>query len=153
MRYHQRRRGFYDWIHRLSMFPVVICGSAAFGRLFDSPENFAAATTILAAINLVWAPSHRARDHEMLFRRFSTLAITIRTEPQDRQHYDLWVKERVSIEADELPIYKALEADCDNEVRRALGRTAEMVRIDWLSRVTMNWLRHAGRSCQLGKAA
>ena len=145
MRYHQRRRGFYDWVNRLSMFTVVICGSAAFGRLFDSPEYFAAAVTILAAINLVWAPSHRARDHEILFRRFSDLAIKIRTTPAGEDTHDGWVKERIEIETDEPPIFIALEADCDNEVRRAWGRTREMVRIGWWSRLTMNLIRHAER--------
>ena len=145
MRYHQRRRGFYDWVNRFSMFTVVICGSAAFGRLFDSAEYFAAATTILAAINLVWTPSHRARDHEMLFRRFSDLAIKIRTTPASEDAYDGWVKERIEIETDEPPIFIALEADCDNEVRRAWGRTREMVRIRPWSRLTMNLLRHAER--------
>lgn len=145
MRYHQRRRGFYDWVNRLSMFTVVICGSAAFGKLFDIPQYFAAATTILAAINLVWAPSHRARDHEILFRRFSDLAIKIRTTPASEDAYDGWVKERIEIETDEPPIFIALEADCDNEVRRAWGRTREMIKIGWWSRLTMNLIRHAER--------
>lgn len=149
MRYHQRRRGFYDRINRLSMFAVIICGSAAFGRLFESPEYFAAATTIFAAINLVWAPSHCARDHEMLFRHFSDLAIEIRTTAASKGAYDGWVRKRMEIETDEPPTFIALEADCDNEVRRAWGRTREMVRIDWWSRLTMNLLRHSGRHYKL----
>ena len=145
MRYHQRRRGFYDWVNRLSMFTVIICGSAAFGELFSVPQYFAAATTILAAINLVWAPSHRARDHEILFRRFSDLAIKIRTTPASEDACDGWVKERIEIETDEPPIFIALEADCDNEVRRAWGRTRKMIRIGWWSRLTMNLMRLAER--------
>lgn len=128
------------------MFAVVICGSAAFGRLFDFADFFAAATTIIAAVNLVWAPSHRARDHEILFRRFSDLAVIIRTKPASNKAYDEWEKERIEIESDEPPIYIALEADCDNEVRRAWGRTSEMAKIGIVSRLTMNWIRHAERS-------
>ncbi len=150
MRYHQRRRGFYDVINRFSMFAVVICGSAAFARLFDSAEFFAAAATVIAAINLVWAPSHRARDHEILFRRFSNLAVKVRTEPASASTYDEWVKERIEIETDEPPIYIALEADCDNEVRRAWGRTKNMVKIDVWSRLTMNLFRYANRSYNAG---
>lgn len=146
MRYHQRRRGFYDWVNRISMFAVVICGSAAFGKLFNSADSFAAATTVVAAINLVWAPSHRARDHEMLFRRFSDLAVKIRTEPISEGTYSEWEKERIEIETDEPPIYIALEADCDNEVRRAWGRTKKMVKIDVWSRLTMNLMRHSQRN-------
>lgn len=92
------------------------------------------------------APSHRARDHEMLFRSFSNLAIKVRTEPVSERAYDEWEKERIEIEKDEPPIYIALEADCDNEVRRAWGRTNSMVKIGFWSRLTMNWIRHAERS-------
>ncbi|MDE0394062.1 MAG: hypothetical protein OYK82_04705 [Gammaproteobacteria bacterium] len=47
------------------------------------------------------------------------------------------------IEAGEPPIYTALEADCDNEVRRAWGLDREMVQISRRHRLTMNVCRHA----------
>ena len=144
MRYHQRRRGHYEWLHNAIMFLTVISGSAAFAQVLDWPEYFGAVAAVLAAIDLVWGPSHRARDHEVLFRRFSALAISIRTTASPTaETLAKWVRERIDVETDEPPIYWALEADCDNEVRRAQGKDKELIQIDWWSRLTMYWYRHA----------
>ena len=143
MRYHQRMRGFCERYHRFNMFLIIIFGSAAFSKVFDWSEYLGAAAAVLAAIELVWGLSHRARDHGMLHRRFSDLAIDIRTTSPSSDSYEKWVKERINIEADEQPIYWALEADCDNEVRRAWGKDKELVQIGWWARLTMYWLRQA----------
>ena len=71
----------------------------------------------------MWKPSHRSRDHELLFRRFSNLAIGIRTTDPSEKSYLKWIRDRLLIEADEPPVYYALEADCDNEVRRGGDET------------------------------
>ena len=144
MRYHQRRRGFYESFHNALMFLTIISGSAAFA---DMSNYFGGMAAIFTAVNLVWGLSHRARDHEILFRRFSELAISIRTMPEEtKEAYDKLMEKRIEIETEEPPIYWALEADCDNEVRRAWDRTKKMVPIDWWCRTTMNWLHHAKRS-------
>lgn len=147
MRYHQRRRGHYDILHKALLFVTIVSGSAAFGKLLDSPEYFGAAAAVFAAIDLVWGLSHRARDHELLFRRFSDLAIALRSKstPTEDDIAD-WTKRRIEIESDEPPIFCALEADCDNEVRRAKDRAETLAHIDLWSRVTMNWLKHSQRA-------
>ena len=71
--------------------------------------------------------------------------VQIQTGEQTRENYDRWVAERYEIENDEPPIFYALEADCDNQVRRAWGRKKKMVEIDWWSRRTMFLLRHTPR--------
>ena len=142
MRYHQRRRGHYDFYFKGLLFLTILSGSAAFAEFMDMSQYFGAMAAVFPAINLVWGLSHRARDHEILFRRFSELAISIRTEANTEESYAKWQRKRIEIEADEPPIYWALEADCDNEVRHAWGRDKEMVPIDWWYRVTMNWFRH-----------
>lgn len=80
----------------------------------------------------------------MLFRRFSDLAIEIRTRTHEAVPPALaeWTERRLSIESDEPPIFYALEADCDNQVRRAWGRDEKLVQIGKWARLTMNWLRH-----------
>ena len=144
MRYHQRRRGHYERLHKFIMFLTVICGSAAFAQVLGRSEYFGAATAFFAAGDLVWGPSHLARDHEILFRRFSDLAIAIRTTVSPTQEsYVQWLKKRISIETDEPPIYWALEADCDNEVRRAKGKDMDLIQIKWWARLTMYCFRHA----------
>lgn len=154
MRYHQRRRGHYDFVHKFILFLTILSGSAAFGDLFQLSEYFGAAAALCAAIDLVWGLSHRARDHELLFRRFSELAIAIRSmnEPTD-DDLAVWTKKRIEIESDEPPVFCALEADCDNEVRRAKGRTNELAAIDLWGRVTMNWLKHSQKAFELKTAS
>ena len=143
MRYHQRRRGFFDSGHKIAMFLIIAFGSAAFA---DITIYFAGLAAAVAAGNLVWNPSHRARDHEILFRRFSDLATRVRTSEPTHANFNGWLGERITIETEEPPIYKALEADCDNEVRRAWGRDSQPVQIGWWARVTMNLLRHDQKS-------
>ena len=143
MRYHQRRRGFYDFVHRAFMFLIIFFGSAAFiDQAGHLREWVGVLVASLAAIDLVWSLSHRARDHEVLFRSFSELAIQIRTtEDADQKAYDSWVKRRIEIETDEPPIYYALEADCDNQVRRAWGKTNELVKIGWFKHKLLHLVR------------
>ena len=149
MRYHQRRRGWYDGIHRIFMVVIIASGSVA-GLYEGLPEGvrgyLSVFVAVLAVLDLVFGLYHRARDHEVLFRRFSDLAVKIRTSSHDEtehgdEYYKEWVKERINIEKDEPPIYMALEADCDNEVRHALGRTEGIVKIGWWSRFAMHLLR------------
>ena len=156
MRYHQRRRGYYDAWHKLFMFLIILSGSAAFAELplFQDADSaafniFGALVAGIAAIDLVWGLSHRARDHEMLFRRFSELAVKIRTEEGTETSCKEWLNERISIETDEPPIYWALEADCDNEVRRAWDRDEELVKIDRWFRWTMHLFKHSTREFKL----
>ncbi len=141
LRYHQRRRGFYDGLHRFSMFAIILLGG---GAVIDKPQIFGTLASAFAAVNLVWNVSHRARDHEMLFRRFSDLAIEIRTSAHDATEANFadWTERRLAIESDEPPIFYALEADCDNQVRRGWGRDKKLVQIGKWARLTMNWLRH-----------
>ena len=140
MRYHQRRRGHYETCHRWIMFGVIV-GPAVVALLNVPVGIVITVPAVLGALDLVWAPSHRARDHEMLFRAFSELAIKVRSETEDPQ-YDEWVEKRIRIEADEPPIYTALEADCDNEVRRAWGKDKQLVHIGSYHRLTMNLCRY-----------
>ena len=143
MRYHQRRRAFYERNHNVIMFLIVICGSTAFSGLAVYSVPVA---TVLAAFDLVWKPSHRSRDHEVLFRRFSDLVVDVRTGDQNEGNYGKWKKKRITIEADEPPVYWVLADDCHNEVTRLTKTPWDLVKIPWWRRLTMNWLRYFGRS-------
>ena len=140
IRYHHRMRGFYSTAHRFFMFLVIMTIS---GVLSDTTAQFALiAASVIAAADLVWNPSHRARDHHILHARFSDLMIDVRTNQWDKEKFNLWEERRIRIEKDEPPIFYALEADCDNEVRRAWGRTENMVHISLWKQWTMFVLRH-----------
>lgn len=145
MRYHQRRRGFFDQLHRSAMFGVIVLGSAAFAKVIERPDLLTAIVVLFAAIDLTWSPSQKARDHEILFHKFSDLAIKIRKQSASPEDYATWTEERLVIEKAEPPPYVALEADCHNEVCRAWGRDGT-VSIDWWSRLTMNLFRYSDRA-------
>lgn len=150
LRYHHRMRGWYDLANRAILFVIIAVGA---GPIIDPPDPFhpalfAVGASMVAALNLVWQPSHRARDHHLLHGRFSDLLIEVRKQKANvvkEERLDVlgdWQGRRIVIEKDEPPIFYALEADCDNEMRRALDRTSKMVHISLWHRVTKYILRH-----------
>lgn len=50
LRYHQRRRRHFEWLHRLVMLAIILCGSAAFAGAADSPHWFGLAGAVLGAL-------------------------------------------------------------------------------------------------------
>lgn len=152
LRYHQRRRAFYDGKHKFLMFLVIILGSASAAAAI-SPESVGGssvwlatgigfATAIAGAVDLVAALSDRARDHEFLYRRFSELMKEIKRKI-DPSAEDLtsWRVRRIEIESDEPPIYWGIEAGCYNEVASAFDRNpAEMVEISGWRALLKNYL-------------
>ena len=141
LRYHHRRRAHFDRLHRVAMLGVILSGSAAFATVFGRPEIFGAIAAVLGALDLVFAFSHRARDHDMLYRRFSDLAIELRqtANPKENQ-FRRWVRSRLEIEKDEPPTYWAVEASCYNEVTRAWEREASgLNEIGILANFLMHW--------------
>ncbi len=142
LRYHQRRRGFFDAMHNAIMFGVIICGSAAFAG--ESPKLAGAIAALIGALDLVFQFSHKARDHQSLFQRFSELNVAVTTtEISTNKELDILVAKRLKIESDEPPIFWALEADCDNETAIAWGRdkSSGLIRLEWYQRLFMNFLR------------
>lgn len=142
LRYHHRRRGFFDATHSFVMFGVLVCGSAAFAGAW--PAAAGATAAVLGALDLVFQFSHKARDHLSLYQRFAELNIDLKNlQSSDIVGLEAAEKRRLKIEADEPPIYWALEADCDNEVCIAWGRdkTAGIVELTKTQKALMNFIR------------
>ena len=140
MRYHQRMRGHYDTWNRAVLFVAILFGAGS--PFAEVPAYLGTAAAVIVAFNLVWEPSHRARDHESLFQRFSELTALIRSSEPTDENLRSWRKQREDIQRSERPLFCALEADCHNEACRALGQTQELVKITWWQRRTMYWIRH-----------
>ena len=154
MRYHQRRRAFFERNHNIIMFFIIVLGSAAFSSIFDDWQRLlTAGVALLAAGDLVWKPSHRSRDHEVLFRRFSHLAADLRTGESNEANYRRWKKERIEIELDEPPVYRALANDCHNEVTLLADKSSDLVCITPWYKLTMHWLQHSTVTFQEGKSS
>lgn len=142
MRYHQRRRAHFERLHRGTMFAVVVTGSAGAAGFFGSPEFFALVAAVLGALDLVFAFSVKAQQHELLFKRFSILAKEIRSNSSPTEgDYQNWVNNRLDIESEEPTVYWAVEASCYNEVVVAWGRetSVELNRLGFWEGVLMHW--------------
>ena len=140
MRYHKRMEGFYGWARACFVFVFILCSSAAAAEWLPALGFVAIA---FAAANYAWNPAGRERDHKDLHKRFNRLAINIRGTPWTTDLFNTWELERLAIEEDEPLVFKALEADCDNEVRYAWDRTDKLVSIGKWSKFTMYIFRHS----------
>jgi hypothetical protein len=150
-RYHQRRRSFFDQVHRWAMFGVIATGSAGFAAVAGNPEIFGAASAVIGAADLLWDLSGKARDHEILHRRF----VDVLKRIGGVQSPDLELVGRIdadlnAIYADEPPVYRALNADCHNQVAQSrLGDRAELLYLSFWRRMTMDLFRFANMRLRL----
>jgi hypothetical protein len=140
-RYHQRRRAHFERLHRWVMLGVIISGSAAFADW--NPASAGLIATLLGALDLVVGFGTKARDHQVLYQRFADLGRRIqRADEPGPAEVKAWQDEKLAIDAEEPPIYRALEADCYNEVCRAWGRTSpQMPTLTPVQRLLMHWHR------------
>lgn len=141
LRYHQRRRGFFDSAHKWTMFGVILCGSATVASA--APTFAGAVGLLLGTADLVFGYSQKARDHEQLYRRFVELGIKARQSAATDDGVQALTIERERIEADEPPVFWLLEADCDNETTIAWGLDHKngLVPLSWYHIWLMNFWR------------
>jgi hypothetical protein len=130
--YHACREAFLDSIHRWFMFLVIALGAAA---LMDALPHFinwlsglaiepaavkemcAAGAAILAALDLTFDLSNRARNHAMMKRRYFELLADLRDGPKTPEHVKVCV-ERYS--ADEEPQFRVLFLICWNAAQETV---------------------------------
>ncbi|MAL00847.1 MAG: hypothetical protein CL536_01655 [Alcaligenaceae bacterium] len=129
VRYHQRRRAFFDVLDRGGNLLSLVFGSAAiYGILQDNFRPLAitsaAIVTIWSSVNLVVGSAQKARLHYDLARRFIQLERNLLCEPNEEQYHKVY-DERLSIEAEEPPTLKVLDAICYNDTVKAQGLPKE----------------------------
>jgi hypothetical protein len=102
IRYHNRRRAFFEWLHRSSMFLVILLGLAAMAKWFSTLSGLI--TTVIGTANLVVGFGSRARDHQILAQRFSELLRRIRVADNPTESdVRAWRDDKLEIDADEPP--------------------------------------------------
>lgn len=144
-RYHATREAFLDNVHRWFMFLVIALGA---GALIDvvareipwARELFAALAAIIAALDLTFDLSNRARTHSMMKRRYFELladyAEGTRSALETRACIDRYG-------ADEEPAYHVVLKESWNAAQEAIfGDAAHKYKIPWWHRLTRNLLRH-----------
>lgn len=145
VRYHDRRRAFFERLHRLTnVLTVLMAGSVLFdiGRPGETAGwlmTLAAMAALLAALDMVVGYAARASQHRDLKGRFVDLEMAILGGDETPEVWTAHRLARLAIERDEPPIYRALDLLCHNEVLLAEGgKTADLVVLTKWQR----WTRH-----------
>lgn len=139
IRYHNRRRAFYDRLDQITNMLSVIFGSAAvYGVLEENLKSVALVSaglvTVLSAINLVVGSTRKAREHWDFSRRYALLEQTMLVDPSE-EALRKSCAERLAIEAEEPPTLRVLDCICHNELIRADGYpSSEQRQIRWWQR-------------------
>ena len=152
-RYHTARRAFLDTCHRWMMVGVLVSGSAAIATLYEAfglgakwAPVLMLVPTVVGAISVVWGLTNRARDHELLARRFYELAKRINVYRADDEAVEAWRVGMLDICRDEPAVFHALNAECGNAATQALGHDEhEMQRIQWWQRALRHWWRFSAK--------
>lgn len=141
IRYHHRRRLFFDRLHQISTFLSAVTGTATVASLLADASSlalfFGICVAIFSVIDLVVGAAQAARLHHDLAKKFIGLekAMTACKNPGegDMIHFK---NERLDIESEEPPVLKVLDAICHNELIRALGHDPKYyARITWYQRL------------------
>lgn len=141
VRYHARRQIFFDRWRRVTSFLSLLLGSAAAAAVMGQIGHHVAlgmgfAVAILSAFDLVVNTAEMARKHAELGRRFIKLEASILAdEDPSKETVNAWCGERLDIESDEPPTYKALNLLCENEQAIATA-TPRWVKLHWWQRLT-----------------
>lgn len=140
-RYHARRRAWFDMCHRGAMTFAAVGGSAAFGFIFAGESMLAKGSTAIIALfsslDIFFAPSEKARLHDTLYRRFSTLAAQMAsTKEVTSKVVSKWERKRLELEVDEPTGIDALSVICHNIEAEARGYSgSELRRVRWYQRL------------------
>ncbi|MGA8551738.1 MAG: hypothetical protein WB678_16035 [Stellaceae bacterium] len=139
IRYHVKRRAFFDVMHRVAMLIAVIGGSAAFFALMGEKTEvgqIAALTVAIAtALDLVFAFPENAREHDKLAERFSDLAVELalaQSGAVDGRRLAELKGKRLALERGEPTALDALNVICHNEEAEARGYDRDQIyRVGW----------------------
>jgi hypothetical protein len=118
----EKRRAFVETLHRLTGALTVLLASAVLfdiARPGDTPAwllALAAVAAVLSAFDLVSGYSSRANRHADLKRRFVALEPGILAADTADATWQRLAANRLAIEADEPPIYRALDVPCHYEL-------------------------------------
>lgn len=155
IRYHDRRRMFYERLHHITGFVTILMAGSV---LFDLGENvnrtwwlvtlsiFAA---ILAATDMVIGYSRRASLHTTLRGKFADLEIDMLAGSIEDDAWQEHYRKRLIIEKDEPAVYKVLDLLCHNELLLADGHlhkdkeSSDFVEINLWRRWTSQWCHWA----------
>lgn len=150
IRYHDRRMVYFERLEKFTnVLTIVTVGLALSEASGDAISHWltgvAAITALFAACDLVVGFGRMADLHRHLRRRFCALEKRIVADLSDKLGAREFKLERLEIEQDEPPVYRALDILCHNEMMLALGYTVaknaeHFGYLPWFKRITAQWL-------------
>jgi hypothetical protein len=153
-RYHATREAFLDNVHRWFMFAVIVLGAGALIDIFPKgaethgsvgvKEALAAGAAIIAALDLTFDLSNRARTHSLMKRRYFELIADLIAGDKTEEQVEACIER---FNADEEPAYHALIATSYNAAQQAVyGREAYSYKIPPFHLFCKNFWRFGGTS-------
>lgn len=125
IRYHQRRRSFFENLHTIASALQVVAGSSAVATMVsDHPywgAGMAAIAAVLAALDLVVGTPRKATVHASLAQQFAELERAMvpwehRTSELDATQVTEFRQRRLRIEESEPPKLRVVDILCHNEL-------------------------------------
>ena len=127
VRYHNRRRMFFERLSRIITFLSLLGGSATVAAVLAKLGEpwilgFAILVAVSAAADLVIGTAKSARLHNDLARQFIVVEKQIVTaSPFSQEILHHLTSQRLDIEQQEPPVLRVLDTLCHNELLRAMG--------------------------------
>jgi hypothetical protein len=132
VRYHTRRRRFFDRLRKSITFLTVIAGMSTLAMLLSELNPAwalltAALVTFFGIIDLILNTAEGARLHADLSRRFIELEMDIVLAGENLADQQLreFASRRLRIELEEPPMMRVLDCVCHNEIVQAMGHGKE----------------------------
>jgi len=146
VRYHDRRRAFFETMHRITaVLTILMAGSV----LFDLGKPgitqgwliaLSVLAALLAALDMVLGYASKADLHRSLKKQFGELEIAIVTDDETEDTLKFNQNKRLEIEQNEPPIYRALDRICHNEIVTATGiDKKELCKVGWFEQLTRHF--------------
>lgn len=140
IRYHSRRRKFFDFWDKLTTFCSLVFSSTATYGVLSTNEKITlisgAIVTIFSSLSLVIGFSNKARDHFDFVKQYSLLERMSIKEVLSEKLLKQITDEKLSIESTEPPVLRVLNEMCWNEEAKAQGIKPEKWRkIKWYQRL------------------
>jgi hypothetical protein len=150
VRYHVRRRQFFDRLEFWNRFLLVISGGATVTLNFNPESNHHVWTivcggfvAVFAAFDLIVGFSKAAREHNDLAKEFISLQgeiILAGNEISEIQVREL-IGKRLKIEEKEPPKKRVLDVLCHNEIVKATGKNVRhLVRVGRFQKFVADFL-------------
>lgn len=139
MRYHAKRRRFFENLYNFINAIVVLTGSTAFMSLLSStggsttiPLYLTSITALLTTLELIYGFFKKSIKHDELYKKFSILLKETIVHPLTTHNLTQWQAEKIMIESEQPTCLKVLHILCHNEHAVALGYgEEEQYKLGW----------------------